>query len=121
MKLCNLDYLKSFTPNDNAFAIQVLELFLKETPATIDKMKRSLAASDWVELYKEAHGVKPSVELAGVPESVLEALMKIIAYSKSTTDTDQIPALLQYFEESMQRIYAELETAIAEMKAEPKG
>jgi hypothetical protein len=120
MKLCNLDYLKSFTPGDNAFAIQVLELFLQETPVAIGKMKRSLAASDWVELYKDAHAIKPPVELTGAPESVLETLLKIIAYSKSESNTDELPALIRYFDESMQLIYPELEAAVAEMKAEIK-
>ena len=52
MKICNLDYLKSVTPGSNAFAIQVIKLFLQDTPIEIEKIKAGLTNSNYEEIYK---------------------------------------------------------------------
>jgi hypothetical protein len=48
MKLCNLDYLKSITPKSNAFAIQMLKLFLQDTPEAIKNIDYAIKSSNWL-------------------------------------------------------------------------
>ena len=72
MEFCNLDYLKSVTPKCNSFPIQMVTIFLQDTPYSITKMKAALKSSNWVEVHKNARKIKPSIIMLGASKTLLE-------------------------------------------------
>jgi hypothetical protein len=116
MKHCNLDYLKSIIPEDNSFAIRIVELFLEDVPVSMKSIREAAAVSDWVEVFTHTHKIKPSIQLVGVSEKVMESLLKIIAYARSESETEQIPGLIAYLDEVLNQVYVELAEALVELK-----
>lgn len=118
MKLCNLDYLKSVTPGSNAFAIQMIKLFLDETPASMSAIKKGLETSNWDEVYSYAHKIKPSVTILGLPEELINALLKINVYSKSQTNLEEIRGLVELFDKGLNHVYDDLRLSLEEIEKE---
>lgn len=116
MSIFNLDYLKSVTPGSNAFPIQIIELFLTDTPKTILKIKEALEVSDWVEVYSNAHKIKPSISMLGFSGDIIEALLKINEFSKNCTNLDQIPALFYTLNQGLEKAYNELRVELEQLK-----
>ncbi len=116
MKLCNLDYLKSITPKSNAFAIQMLKLFVQDTPEAIKNIDAAIKNSNWLEVHKNAHKIKPSVLMLGLPQRLIDSLLAIIEHAKTEKDTHKIARHFFNFEDGMKKVFIELNAAIEEME-----
>ena len=116
MKICNLDYLKSVTPGSNAFAIQILKLFLQDTPGSINGIKTELQNANYEGIYKHAHKIKPSISMVGVPAATSDALLKINELAKAERELEQIKELTSYLESELEKIYADLRDSLKEME-----
>ena len=116
MKFCNLDYLKSVTPKSNSFPIQMIKLFLQDTPDSIKKMKVALKSSNWSEVHKNARKIKPSIIMLGASKTLIDKLSHIIEIAKSEEETQQISTYLPELEEDISKIYVELEEAVKDME-----
>jgi len=90
MNYCNLDYIKSVTPDSYAFPIQILELFLAETPDSIKAIKNEIEASNWGEVYAKAHHFKPSITMLGFHQKISGSILQINVLAKSETNMHQI-------------------------------
>ena len=115
MNCCNLTYLKSISPKSNTFSIQIIQLFLEETPKSINKIKNALDASNWLEVYSNAHKIKASFSLLGLPNEIIVVLLKINEYSKICENLDQIPSLLYFLETELKKVYQELSLELSEL------
>ncbi len=116
MPIYNLEYLKSVTPGSNTFPIQIIELFLIDTPKTILKIKEALEVSNWVEVYSHAHKIKPSISMLGFSGDIIDTLLKINEFSKNCTNLDQIPSLFYTLNQGLERAYTELQKELLELK-----
>jgi hypothetical protein len=116
MKLCNLDYLKSVTPKSNAFTIQMIKLFLRDTPVAVNNINEALKNQNWLEVHKNAHKIKPSIIMLGFPQRLIDSLLTIIEHAKTENETHKIARHLFNFEEGIAKVYKELEDAIEEME-----
>lgn len=116
MKYCNLDYLKSITPNNNTFAIQIIKLFLNDTPIAIDAIKKNNNLSNWNEVYSNVHRIKPSFSMIGIPQDVIDVLLKINEISISNHGTEHLSELIISLEKSLVLIYTDLTNQLKEME-----
>lgn len=116
MKICNLDYLKSVTPGSNAFAVQVIKLFLQDTPIEIKKIKEGLEAGSYDEIYKYTHKIKPSITMIGAPLEVTNAILKINEFAKAKTNMDQLKELIHFLDTEISKIYVDLEESLKELE-----
>lgn len=118
MNKCDLTYLRSFTPGSNAFAIQVIELFLKDVNQTINEIKTSCDGSNWSDLYKNAHKIKPSIEMLGFPSEMKEALLNINVLSKAEMNLEKLVELVAFFLNSLSSLLEDLENQLQLLKSE---
>ena len=116
MKLCNLDYLKSVSPKSNTFVIQMIKLFLKDTPEAIENINKALKAENWIEVHKSAHKIKPSCLMLGIPQRLIDSLLAILEHAKTEKETHKIARHLFNFEDGIKKVYIELEDVIEEME-----
>lgn len=116
MGQCNLIYLNSITPGSNAFAIQIIEMFLNDVPENIEQILKSHQENNLEELYKNAHKIKPSIEMLGFPSSMKEALLNINVLSKSNSNPEKLSELVTFFTTNIQPILIELEGELADLK-----
>jgi HPt (histidine-containing phosphotransfer) domain-containing protein len=116
MKICNLDYLKSVTPGSNAFAIEIIKLFLQDIPESITVIKTELQNANFEGIYKHAHKIKPSITMVGAPAATSDAILKINELAKAESELEQITELTSYLESELEKIYADLSDSLKEME-----
>ena len=112
-KICNLDYLKSHAPNNPKFVTEMLQLILKQTPLIIEQLNTCLATADWDGLQGNAHKIKPTLDLIGLPAEITMLAKQLEKYASEQTHLESIPAQLKTLEEMLKQAYTELEEELA--------
>ncbi|MBL4716414.1 MAG: hypothetical protein COC01_05440 [Bacteroidetes bacterium] len=110
-RLVDLSFLKNLYKGKNDKLKEMLELFLRETPDQILKMKEHCEKENWDGLRKIAHPMKPKVTYIGI-SSMKEVITNIEQYSKKQENLDEIPGLLDTFHSVCNEAYKELQKEI---------
>lgn len=106
-KVTDLTYLSSICQGDKVFMKEMVETFLKNTPALINEMQNWANQAEWGMTSKIAHKMKPSIDFMGIEKAKL--LVKEIEVSgKENTQTDKIPIQINQLGEICQIAFAEL-------------
>jgi PAS domain S-box-containing protein len=108
-KICDLNYLHSHGPNNPKFVAEMLQLILTQTPLVMSELKKCLADSDWEGLYGNAHKIKPTLDLIGLPKEIRTIAKQIEDYSSEKVHLDSIPSKLALLESTLTQAYNELE------------
>jgi CheY-like chemotaxis protein/HPt (histidine-containing phosphotransfer) domain-containing protein len=86
-KLFDLEELKKITRGDEQFLKRILELFLENTPESIDIMLKATSERDWNKVGMLAHKMRPSFSHMGIKD--LAALLKKIEDKAAIPDDEQ--------------------------------
>ena len=116
MAICDLEFIKEITPGSYTFPMNVIELFLKETPLRIEELKVAISNSDWVETYAIAHKIKPSVLMLGFTHDASDALLSILRNTKEEKHLDEVKGLFKIFIKDIDAIYKDLTNSLNLMK-----
>jgi PAS domain S-box-containing protein len=97
-KRVDLTYLYKRTKGNPELIMEMIELYLEQTPSLISKMKLSLSDKDWDSLQTSAHKIIPSFSIMGIHKDFEEIAKKIQEYSATQQHTDEIQGLLLQLE-----------------------
>lgn len=89
------EYLNDLYQGDVEFEMEMLELFLKNSPEDLEKLCASIQANDWEASYQYAHKMKPTFRMVGL--ATLEALMERIE-SMSKENPEKVPSFYKAVE-----------------------
>lgn len=117
MKLCNLNYLKSVSPKSNTFAIQIITLFLKDTPIAISSMKKALDSDKYFEIYKNGIKIKPSFQMLGLHSNYSLKLEEILSLANAMNEKEKLIDFIKDLEKEMKKVYPELEKELQELQS----
>ncbi len=93
VKHIDLTYLKELSNGSNEFIIEMITVFVEQTPLEIANLEKHLAAKDWKSLRATAHKMKPSFSFMGIKE--LEGVIKTVEdYSANEKDLELLPELI---------------------------
>lgn len=92
VQLTNLVYLTQRTRANPKLILEMISLYLTQTPALIAAMKHSLQGNDWKEVRAIAHKMIPSFAIVGISYEYENLARKIQEYAGSG-QTGAIPAL----------------------------
>ncbi|MFY9307932.1 MAG: Hpt domain-containing protein [Bacteroidia bacterium] len=93
IKQTDLTYLKELSNGSNEFIVEMITVFVEQTPLEIANMEKHLAAGDWKSLRATAHKMKPSFSFMGIKE--LEGVIKTIEdYAANEKNLDLLPGLI---------------------------
>lgn len=109
MKLCNFKYLKSISPDDEKFVTQMIRLFLKNVPVSIEAMKNFKITKDWNSLLHHAHKIRSDINCMGIPKPYGNIAKQIEEYAKLQENFDLIEGLVLKLETVILQVYLELE------------
>jgi len=74
IKCVNLDYLKSRTKSNPKLMMEMISIYLQQTPPIVEAMKQSVLDKDWDLLAASAHKMIPSFSIMGMnPELAIIA------------------------------------------------
>jgi len=96
--------------DDKEYIVEILSMFLKDTPGELKEIKAALAAGNTEVVYKKAHKLKSS---AGILQA--QRLIDLLTDLERLAKTEKIDADLSILLENVQRQYKDLEQALQQL------
>ncbi len=112
----NLDYLLLRTKANPALMMEMISLYLEQTPPLIFSMKQSLEDKDWDGLYAAVHKMIPSFVIMGIDQDYENIAKKIQEYASTQKRTNMIYDLVIQIENVCNQACIELKEEIIEIK-----
>lgn len=109
LKCIDLDYLIHRTKSNPELMMQMISLYLEETPPLINNMKQSLLDKDWNLLYASAHKIIPSFNIMGIDHDFENMAKQVQEYASKQLETEGIPELVFQLETVCKQACLELE------------
>lgn len=98
LKCTDLHYLTHRTKSDPKLMMEMISLYLEQTPPLINIMKQSLRDKDWNSLYAAVHKMIPSFSIMGISTDFENMAKKVQEYASTQQQTDGIPDLVLQLE-----------------------
>jgi PAS domain S-box-containing protein len=108
-KCVDLTYLNRRTKRNPELMIEMIELYLKQTPSLINQMKQSMYKKDWDLVYGAVHKLIPSFSIMGVHKDFENMARLIQEYSGTQKHLDEVKELVLKLENACSQACEELE------------
>ncbi len=116
LKCIDLDFLAHRTKSDPKLMMEMISLYLEQTPPLILIMKQSLQDKDWQSLYSALHKMIPSFSIMGIGVDFENMAKKVQEYARTQQETDGIPDLVLQLENVCAQACKELEVEFNTIK-----
>ena len=117
MATTDLQYLREYSSNDNDFIIEMVELFLNNTPDFLKEMQEAYDEFDYVVVGRVAHKIKPSMTFMGI-EDGKELCLELEELGKSKSpDKHLIKMKMDQVRLLCEAAFGELKQSLEEFKA----
>ncbi len=97
-KSIDLDYLKHRTKSNPELMMEMIALYLEQTPPLIEAMKLGLKEKNWELLYAAVHKMIPSFSIVGISSNFELIAKKIQDFASNQIQTENIPELVSQIE-----------------------
>ena len=112
----DLTSLKSRTKGNRELMMEMIELYIEQTPPLIKQMKQGVHDKDWGSVYSAVHKMIPSFSIMGMHQDFEDAAKKIQEHSGTQKHLEEINALVLQLEEVCSEACRELEEELKSMK-----
>lgn len=116
IKIINLDYLNLRTKSNPVLMMEMISLYLKQTPPLLNAMKQGIKDRDWNSLYTAAHKIIPSFSIMGISADFENMAKKVQEYADTHQQEAKIPELVLQIENACLQACEELEEEILAIK-----
>lgn len=116
-KSVNLDYLMHITKSDPKLILEIIELYLEQTPELIKSMKESFKDKDWHILGGTAHKMIPSFSIMGINKSFENMARALQALAETQQETGHMLDLVVHLEEICTVACVELKEECEKLKS----
>jgi HPt (histidine-containing phosphotransfer) domain-containing protein len=87
----DLSYLKDVSSGSSEFMIEMIDLFLAQTPEYFENLAQFIKDENWVKVGELAHKIKPTLAFMGA-DSAKESMVEIENKARNLIDTESISA-----------------------------
>ena len=94
IRCIDLNYLNERTKSNPALILEMISLYLEQTPPLIAAMKLSFQNRDWEMLSKAVHKMIPSFSIMGIDVGFEKMAHKIQEYAATMQDSEDISVLI---------------------------
>jgi PAS domain S-box-containing protein len=98
VKCIDLKYLMHRTKSNPVLMMEMISLYLEQTPSLISAMKQSLQDKDWKSLHAAVHKMIPSFSIMGIDSNFENMAKQVQEYANSQQQTDVIHELVVQLE-----------------------
>jgi CheY-like chemotaxis protein len=112
----NLDYLNTRTKSNPALMMEMISLYLKQTPQLILEMKQGYKDKDWNTLYTAVHKMIPSFSIMGISGDFEKMAHKVQDYAKNQQQSAGIHEMIQQLEKVFMQSCEELKNELITIK-----
>jgi len=116
VKYTDLNYLITRTKSNPILMMEMISLYLEQTPPLITIMKQSWKDKDWKSLYASVHKIIPSFAIMGISPDFEEMAKKVQDYARNQQQSTGIFDLVLEIENVCNHACEELEIAYSSIK-----
>jgi CheY-like chemotaxis protein len=120
-KYIDLDYLYQRTKSNPSLLIEIITLYLEQTPPLLDTMKKSLEAEDWEMLQAAAHKIIPSFSIMGISLDFENMAKKVQEHAINQQQKIEIVSLVNKLESALNEACLELKEELESIKNTKNG
>jgi PAS domain S-box-containing protein len=108
-KSVDLTYLKNRTKDNSVLMMEMIDIYLKQTPSLISTMNQSLNEKNWDSLRSTVHKMIPSFLIMGIHKDFENMAKKIQEYTRDQQHLDEIQELVMQLDKVCTQACEELE------------
>ncbi len=109
LKYTDLHYLITRTKANPVLMMEMISLYLEQTPPLISLMRKSWKEKDWASLYASVHKIIPSFAIMGINPDYENMARKVQDFAKNQQQSDGISELVIQIDTVCTQACAELE------------
>ncbi len=116
LKCTDLAYLVHRTKSDPKLMMEMISLYLEQTPPLIQTMKQSFLDKDWQTLHASVHKMIPSFSIVGISSDFENIARKIQEYASSQQQIEEMHELVLQLEHVCTQACDELDIEFRRIK-----
>ena len=116
IRCIDLDYLLHRTKSNPVLMMEMISLYLKQTPPLIDAMKKGLQDKDWIVLYGAVHKMIPSFSIMGINPNFENMAKKVQEFASTQQQTEGIKDMVLQIGDICTQACKELEEEYTKFK-----
>lgn len=97
--IVNLTYLEQITDGDREMLLEMLDLFIRDIPIHMKKIQDSYSASNFEEIRREAHKMKPTLQYVGLT-GMSEKIKELEQLAKSKENLNKLSNLIDELQDA---------------------
>lgn len=103
----DLSYLKDVASGSDEFMIDMIDLFLDQTPGYFEQLDQFINESNWSRVAEIAHKIKPTLAFMGV-DSARESMAEIEQNARNLKNLESISPAFQLLKDMSLQLYKQL-------------
>lgn len=113
----DLSYLKEVASDNTEFIIEMIDIFLEQTPKYVELLTIAIENKDWSKIAEMAHKIKPTLAFMGVNEA-RDMMASIETRARDKEDYDGIKEDYKNLKDDLDIIFDKLVEKRKELLAE---
>lgn len=118
IKYVDLSYLTKLTKANPKLMTEMINAYIKQTPALVNLMKQSFRDKDWALLKATAHKIIPSFAIMGIHPEFTQLAQKIQEYAERLELSTELNNLVEQLEDVCNQSLVELKNELLKIKYE---
>jgi HPt (histidine-containing phosphotransfer) domain-containing protein len=114
-KHTDLTYLRGLAKSSEAFIIQMLNIYVSQTPTALELIENALTKKDWTSLRLAVHKLKPSAMFVGLNEIIYDISL-LEDYAAVESHLDEITRLVNKIKLVCSEAIPELQEELKKLK-----
>ncbi len=111
----DLSYLKEVSSGSSEFMVEMIELFLDQTPGYFASLDEAIKDKNWIKVAEVAHKIKPTLAFVGA-DLAKESMGEIENKARNETDLESIPQTFNQLYSFTDELFALLREARQELE-----
>ena len=116
----DLSYLNTRTKSNPKLMMEMISLYLEQTPSLISAMNMGFANKDWVSLHAALHKMIPSFSIVGLSSDYVTKAKKVQEFSDNQLQITEVQNIVAEISGVCQQACQELEVELNRIKNENK-
>ncbi len=103
----DLSYLRDVSSGSNEFMVEMIELFLEQTPAYFEQLAQLIDEGNWPKVAEIAHKIKPTLAFMGA-DAAKDSMAEIESNARTVTNTESIAPTFNLLREFSGELFIKL-------------
>lgn len=116
IKYINLLYLNQRTKSNPVLMMEMISIYLQQTPPLINSMKQSYLDKDWELLHSAVHKMIPSFSIMGISTDFENMAKKVQEFANTQQEEEDINEMVIQLEKVLNQSCSELEEELNRIK-----